>query len=222
MTYEAKQHYQREEIASTYDVIRFRGLRGAFVNRLELGLLMRSLAGLPRGACVLDLPSGTGRLVRHLAQAGYRAVGADISLPMLREARRSRTIPLARADAESLPFADNSFDAVVCLRLMSHLPPEARATILHEMARVARERVVVVYQPHRAAIWWLIYGWLLRRPVPRFYASSADLRREFTAAGLQPVRSHSLLRWVFMERAYVLTPASKASPSSRPAAARGR
>ena len=204
MTYEAKEHYQREEIASTYDAERFRGLRGALVNRLEQRLLMRALAGLPPGASVLDLPTGTGRMARRLSQAGYHVTGADISLPMLRAADADGPTSLVRADAESLPFARKSFDAIVCFRLMSHLPPEARSTVLREMARVARERVVVVYQPHRAALWWLVYGLLLRRPVPRYYASPAELAREFPAAGLRPVRSHSLLRGVFMERAYVL------------------
>jgi len=208
--YEAKQHYQREEIAASYDAARFRGLRGEFVNRLEQGMLMRALAGLPHGASVLDLPVGTGRMTRHLQAAGYRVTGADISLPMLRES--SRLSPgggaLVRGDAEALPFASNSFDAVVCLRLMSHLPPPERAAVLREMARVARERVVAVYQPHRVALWWLAYGLALRRPVPRFYASQADLAREFAAGGLHAIRSHSLLRGAFMERAYVLTPST--------------
>jgi ubiquinone/menaquinone biosynthesis C-methylase UbiE len=206
VTYEAKRHYQREEIASTYDAVRFRGLRGALVDWLERRLMMHTLAGLQKGARVLDLPTGTGRMARRLADAGYRVTGADISSPMLREAHRLAATPLLRADAESLPLLNKSIDAVVCFRLMSHLPPEVRATVLREMARVARARVVVVYQPHRVALWWLVYGGLLRRPLPRFYASPAGLKREFAAAGLRPARSHSLLRGVFMERAYVLLP----------------
>ena len=210
MTYEAKQHYQREEIAASYDAERFRGLRGGLVDGLERRLLMRALGGLPSGASVLDLPAGTGRMARRLGQAGYRVTCADISLPMLRAAHANAPASLLRADAESLPFANKSFDAVVCFRLMSHLPPQARSAVLREMARVARERVVAVYQPHRVALWWLAYGLLLRRPVPRYYASPAALAREFSASGLRPVRSHSLLRGVFMERAYVLAPASTA------------
>lgn len=206
MTYEAKEHYQREEIASTYDAVRFRGLRGAFVDWLERRLLMRTFEGMAEGARVLDLPVGTGRMARSLAQAGYLVTGADISLPMLRQARRLAGTPLLRVDAESLPLRDKSVDAVVCFRLMSHLPPEVRSVVLRGMARVARERVIVVYQPHRLALWWLLYGGLLRRPLPRFYASRATLEREFAEAGLRPLRSHSLLRGVFMERAYVLRP----------------
>jgi ubiquinone/menaquinone biosynthesis C-methylase UbiE len=207
MTYDAKQHYQREEIAASYDDARFRGLRGAFVDWLERRMMTLAVDGLATGAQVLDLPTGTGRMARSLTQAGYRVTGADISLPMLREARRLAATPLLRVDAESLPLRDKSVDAVVCFRLMSHLPPEVRSVVLREMARVARERVIVVYQPHRVALWWLLYSGLLRRPLPRFYASPAALKLEFAVAGLRPVRSHSLLRGVFMERAYVLRPA---------------
>jgi len=206
VSFDAKQHYQREEVASTYDAERFVGLRGAFVDWLEHRLMRRALGGLASRSRVLDLPTGTGRMARRLADAGYRVTGGDISLPMLGEARRRAATPLLRVDAEALPLRDKSVDAVVCFRLMSHLPPAARLIVLREMARVTRDRVVVVYQPHRAALWWLVYGGLLRRPLPRFYASPSELRREFADAGLRPVRSHSLLRGVFMERAYVLRP----------------
>jgi len=74
------------------------------------------------------------------------------------------------------------------------------------MGRVASDRIVAVYQPHKAAAWWLVYGWLLRRPLPRHFAPPGELRREFAECGLRLVRSHALLRGVFMERAYVLEP----------------
>lgn len=207
-TYGAKRHYQRDEIAATYDDARFRGLRGRFVNQLERRLLMRSIAGLPAAALMLDLPTGTGRMARWLAEAGYRVVGADISLPMLGRARAlSAQAALVRGEGERLPFADKSVDAAVCFRLLSHLPREARIAVLRELARVARGRVVAVYQPHRMAIWWLFYGLLLRKPVPRYYVSASELEQEFAESGLRAVGSHALLRGLFMERAYVLAPA---------------
>ncbi len=211
MSYEAKEHYQKEEVADAYDRVRFRGLKGALVNCLEQRLLVRALSGLRSGGLVLDLPVGTGRMSRRLAAQGYRPVGADISAPMLRLAARlagkdRRSAQLVCSDGEALPFADGSFDGVVCFRLMSHLPREARVTLLREMARVAADRVVAVYQPHKIAAWWLVYGGILGRRLPLHYASAGELEREFADAGLRSVRSHALLRWVFMERAYVLEP----------------
>jgi ubiquinone/menaquinone biosynthesis C-methylase UbiE len=205
--YKAKRHYQRQDVAKGYDAERFRSLRGRLVNSLERRLLMQSIAGLPAGALVLDLPTGTGRMARWLADEGYRVLGADISLPMLDESRRqSDAATLVRAEGERLPLAAESVDAAICFRLMSHLPREARVAVLREMGRVARVRVVAVFQPHRIAVWWLVYGLLLRKPLPRFYVSTTGLKREFADSGLRVVRSHSLLRGLLMERAYVLAP----------------
>lgn len=207
--YEAKQHYQDESIAAEYDAERFRGLKGWLVNTLEQRMLLRSLDGLPHGARVLDLPVGTGRLARRMAAEGYRPTGADISLAMMGVARRlasEQHVPsnFVRGDGESLPFVDNAFDAAVCFRLLSHLPPGARVRLLREMGRVARDRVVAVYQPHKIAAWYILNNLVLRKRLPAYYVSTAQLADEFAAAGLRPVRSSTLLRGAFMERAYVL------------------
>jgi len=211
--YEAKQHYQDEAVAAEYDAVRFRGLRGWLVNALEQRLLVRSLAGLPPGARVLDLPVGTGRLARRMAAEGYRVTGADISLAMMGVARRlasetGRASDFVRGDGESLPFRDNAFDAAVCFRLLSHLPPDARVRLLRELGRVASERVVAVYQPHKFAAWYALNNVLLRKNLPAYYVSARRLESEFAEAGLRLVRSATLLRGAFMERAYVLEPLS--------------
>lgn len=206
-SYEAKEYYQDEAVAAGYDSARFRGVRGALVNRLEQRLLTSLMAGVPAGARVLDLPVGTGRLARRLQTAGYRVTGADVSLPMLRVARELQgdgASGLVRGDAEALPFADNSFEVAVCFRLLSHLPEEARTSVLREMGRVASDRVIAVYQPHKLAAWWVLNGLLLRRPVPRHYVSAKGLAAEFASCGLTAVHSRPLLRGAFMERAYVL------------------
>ena len=208
--YSAKTYYQGKAVAARYDSERFSGLKGRLVDWLEGRLLMRSLAGLPRGARVLDLPVGTGRMTHRLRAAGYRVAGADISTPMLRQAAAGGARDLVRAEGERLPFADKSFDAVVCFRLLPHLPPAARLALLREMGRIAGDRVVAVYQPHKLALWWLANGLLLGKPVPTHFASHEQLEREFAQCGLAPQRSHTLLRGAFMERAYVLQPVTSA------------
>lgn len=213
-SYDAKEHYQQEEVASGYDAKRFRGLQGALVDWLERRLLDRAMEGLEPGRKILDLPVGTGRMARYLESQGHNAVGADISLAMMEVARRRSggRAKLVQGDGESLPFGDDSVDVAVCFRLLVHLPKEARVNVLREMGRVARERVIAVYQPHRLALWWLFYGLLLRRQLPRYFVGPHDLPEEFREAGLRLVRSHSLLRGVFMERAYILEPTGQAGP----------
>lgn len=65
------------------------------------------------GTPALDLACGAGRHLRALVGAGFRPVGLDLSLPMLREARGLvEGVPLVRGDMRTLPFAPASFPVV--------------------------------------------------------------------------------------------------------------
>lgn len=46
-------------------------------------------------------------------------------------------------DARALPFADRSFDVTVAVDVLEHVPAADRATVLGELARVTRRRIVV-------------------------------------------------------------------------------
>src|SRR3712207_2352198 len=73
----------------------------------------RAALGLRPGERVLDVGAGTGVSTEELSRSGALAVGADLSIGMLRAGRRVRAdVPLLAADALRLPFADETFDAV--------------------------------------------------------------------------------------------------------------
>jgi ubiquinone/menaquinone biosynthesis C-methylase UbiE len=63
---------------------------------------------------VLETASGTCRLAPFLHQEGRRIVTSDLNLPMLQHSQ-SRLFPRINCDYRALPFADHSFDSVVCL-----------------------------------------------------------------------------------------------------------
>ena len=84
------------------------------------------------GVTVLDVATGGGHVARRLREAGAQVVTVDAAPGMK---------PDAIAPADHLPFADASFDAVAC-RIAAHHFPDVLAS-LKEMARVARERVVI-------------------------------------------------------------------------------
>lgn len=68
------------------------------------------LEAVPPDAPVLDLACGGGRHLRELAEAGVEAIGLDLSLVLLAEARRAVPgVPLVRADMRRLPFRDEAF-----------------------------------------------------------------------------------------------------------------
>jgi hypothetical protein len=47
------------------------------------------------------------------------------------------------ADARALPFPDRSFDVVVALDMLEHVPRSDRSAVLDELARVSRRRLIV-------------------------------------------------------------------------------
>jgi SAM-dependent methyltransferase len=81
----------------------------------------------------LDVATGGGHVARRLREAGLEVVTSDPS-PGMR--------PDVICRAESLPFADESFDVVACRVAAHHFEDVAGAVT--EMARVARESVLVV------------------------------------------------------------------------------
>jgi len=130
--------------------------------------LARIVAGWePRS--LLDLATGSGdvalTLRRHCPRA--RIVGADFSLPMLREARRKGFDAVVAADGMALPFAPESFDGVTIafgLRNMASWPGALR-----EMARVLRPggRVLILdFSMPAAPLRW-VYRPYLHRVLPR-------------------------------------------------------
>jgi SAM-dependent methyltransferase len=110
----------------------------------ELKSLARARAGIGPGSTVLDVGCGFGleslRLAR-LVQPGGRVAGIDKSAAFIKEAQvRAGQAKLAAefqvADAESLPFADATFDVARAERVLVYLPEPKRA--LDEMRRVTR------------------------------------------------------------------------------------
>lgn len=84
------------------------------------------------GVTVLDVATGGGHVARRLRDLGTTVVTVDPAPGMQAD---------TTAPAESLPFADGSFDAVAC-RLAAHHFADVQAAV-KEMARVARARVVI-------------------------------------------------------------------------------
>jgi demethylmenaquinone methyltransferase / 2-methoxy-6-polyprenyl-1,4-benzoquinol methylase len=105
---------------------------------------MVSRVDVAPGAWVLDVAAGTGLVARELAEAGPIHVAAlDQSEAMLRagaEANRragdGRRIVAVMGQAERLPFADGSFDAVTFTYLLRYVD-DPQAT-LGELGRVLR------------------------------------------------------------------------------------
>jgi SAM-dependent methyltransferase len=92
---------------------------------------------------VLDAGCGTGGTLDALRDLpGVIAVGADLSPAALDFSRDRRHTRLVGADLHLLPFRTASFDAVLALDVLEHLPDDRRA--VQEISRVLRPGGVLV------------------------------------------------------------------------------
>jgi ubiquinone/menaquinone biosynthesis C-methylase UbiE len=111
------------------------------------------------GLDVLDVGCGQGIDLAQLAMAGARAVGIDLT-PRHVELAREHLAALGleaqveRGDAESLSFADESFDRVLSNGVLHHTP--AIKAALREILRVLRpggEARIIVYNKRSFHYW---------------------------------------------------------------------
>jgi ubiquinone/menaquinone biosynthesis C-methylase UbiE len=105
---------------------------------------------------VLEIGGGTGFFIINLAQAGLveEAYATDISPGMVKVCQRNAehaglTVQARTADAEALPFEDDTFDLVIGHAVLHHLPDVPAA--LAEAYRVLKPggRMVIAGEPTR-------------------------------------------------------------------------
>ncbi|MGV0797814.1 methyltransferase domain-containing protein, partial [Mycolicibacterium elephantis] len=159
---------------------------------------------IPRGGTALDVGSGPGNVTAALARAAGPeglAIGVDISEPMLARAVRAHAGPnvgFLRADAQRLPFRDDTVDAVTSLAVLQLIPEPASAVA--EMFRVLRSgRRIAVMVPTVGSV----------PPPLRLLASSGahffgedELGDLFEQVGFGRVRTKTFgnIQWVRAER----------------------
>jgi ubiquinone/menaquinone biosynthesis C-methylase UbiE len=147
---------------------------------------------------VLEVAIGTGRNLPSYP-AEVTVTGVELSPAMLaigrtRAAELGREVELREADAEALPFADASFDTVVCTLSLCTIPDHAKA--IAEMARVLRPGGRLLLLDHIRSRWWPV--WAVQRLIDVFTVRTAGeymTRRPapmLGAAGLQIVESQRL------------------------------
>lgn len=107
-------------------------------SRHRLDALIANVLPPPEGRMrLLDVGCGTGHHMRRFADAGFVVAGVDGSEEMLHHARANNPgADLRKADVESLPFPDASFDVVMAIEVLRYLPDPTAC--IREMARVLR------------------------------------------------------------------------------------
>lgn len=149
------------------------------------------LSHLDQTSQILDCGMGTGAfslaLLESVGQPAH-VTGVDISYPMLTQAQqilenRCSTLDLRRGDIRRLPFADNSFDAVIFAHVLEHMAEPVET--LREMVRVLKPGAPLIGSVTRKGLGQVF---LSLRWHNRGYALH-QLDSFLQAAGLQAVKS---------------------------------
>jgi len=88
---------------------------------------------------VLDLGSGPGVYASYLAGKGFDVFCADISEKMVQECRR-KGLTAQVMDAEHLSFPPESFDGVLAIAVLLHLPRDKVPAVVENIARILKPR----------------------------------------------------------------------------------
>ena len=129
------------DTATRYDTSRYGGWAGQLETQRIVELL-HMLVPIDANSQILDVATGTGIAALNLAPRKGHIIGVDLSEGMMGEARRHasekgiQNVEFSVANAKSLPFADNTFDAVVSLKFLHRIPNRFRKPLVAEMVRV--------------------------------------------------------------------------------------
>jgi ubiquinone/menaquinone biosynthesis C-methylase UbiE len=104
---------------------------------------------------VVDIGSGPGVFSAELLARGFRVIEVDVSLEMLRESRgriasgaSTRQIRFVEGGLPRLPFADQAFDAALCIGVLAYLQDPLES--LREIRRVLKPGGTAVLQVSNA------------------------------------------------------------------------
>lgn len=167
-------------------------------NVREHAALRALLEGIPRLGVALDIPSGTGRMYRALADRADKVILADSSVVTIEVARED--LAGAAADflvtrAEAIELPDRSVDLVFSHRLLSHIHDRShRIRMLCEFSRVSRRYLVLSFHRPgaRRRLRWLLRCALGRAEFSDQLRSRRQLLDEAAVAGYHCVASKRL------------------------------
>jgi ubiquinone/menaquinone biosynthesis C-methylase UbiE len=116
--------------------------------RAAIAELMPVLSAMNGEGSMLDVGTGRGDIPaeakRVARKLGLRlwTIGFDMSLALVATHRESNDV-VTRGDALCLPFSSRSVDVVMASQMLHHFQFEDAVTVVREMNRVARKRVII-------------------------------------------------------------------------------
>jgi ubiquinone/menaquinone biosynthesis C-methylase UbiE len=193
-------------------------LGGVSLSRRAVDALLRT-AGRSPDAPISLLDVGTGgadipiALIQHWRRRGrtLTVLGVDQRAEILAAAVAERPqvattagLTLRVADGRSLPFDDDAFDIAHASLVLHHLEPDGAASLLVEMARVARLGIVVNDLGRGRLAWlgaWLLTRLATRNPFTR-HDGPLSVRRAYSLTEARSLSMEAGLRIVYEKQGF--------------------
>lgn len=161
-------------------------------------MLARSLRGC---ASVLDVGCGTNSPIARVKKT-FRSVGIDIFKPTIAKSKKDKIHDsyvvgdIAHLDRY---FKPKSFDAIVALDVVEHLPKKVSLAMIAQMEKIAKKRVIILtpngfyeqktlegnpYQEHKSG--WSVQDFTSRGYMVRGLRGLKYLRKEFASIRYRP------------------------------------
>lgn len=147
---------------------------------------------------LLDVGCGTGRYLTRFLSLG-KTVGVDISRSMLQQAKENTNgrARLIQADAENLPFKNNTFDVVTCSYLLENLNglEDNPKKVINEMYRVTKNKGQIIFT---VETWYLMPNIIsyvmsfLKRKRPLNFYSVKKIKELTKELDIQSIKIHGL------------------------------
>ncbi len=119
-----QEFYSNPKNVEHYEHLRFSNPGGKFVHELEESLFTQFLSQCPHNDSILDIPCGTGRLIKSLQNLNFTPIlASDYSSEMLKVCRSawpSDEVTFSKQDIYHTTFTTHSFSAILSSRFMFH------------------------------------------------------------------------------------------------------
>ena len=132
----------RKKIWDLYAPVYERAMRA---DRKVYAFMYERIPDIIRGKDVLEIATGPGLLAKHVAPAARTMLATDYSDGMIAQAKKGSCLSnlcFEVADATALPYADDSFDAVLISNALHIIPEPEKA--LSEIGRVLRPGGILI------------------------------------------------------------------------------
>lgn len=159
-------------------------------------------------ANILDIPCGAGKLADVLRNFG-EVTASDISLPMISlsglEYHKNKNFRyFVINDASQLGLKENSFNLIICLRLMQRLNNDSKLRILQEFKRVTSKYLIISFNyPHFLEFRYKVQNFFYPRENAVFSEKTKNIEKLLNASGWKIINKWKILPFFSKEIIYL-------------------